>query len=140
MIIVYTTGVFDLLHPGHLKLLRRARALGDRLIVGVQDDESVKKQKGKKTIMNCAERIAMLEALPFVDIAISYNSLDQRDNLKLILPDIVVQGSDWMKTGDRRKTINYLKKNNIRLVQFPYTKNISTTEIKKRINEKNGKN
>ena len=134
MIIVYTTGVFDMLHPGHLNILRRARALGDRLVVGIQDDESVAKQKNKKPIMNCAERITMLESLPFVDVVFSYSNLDQRRILELMHPDIMVQGEDWQKTDDRKKILKFLKENNIRLIQFPYTKNISTTEIKMRIN------
>jgi len=133
IIIVYTTGVFDLIHPGHLNLLKKAKALGDKLIVGIQDDESVKKQKNKKPIMNCDQRMAMIEALPFVDIVLSYTDIDQRKILNLIKPDIVVQGGDWLETGDRSLIIEYLKNNNIRLVQFPYTKGISSTEIKKRV-------
>lgn len=134
MTIVYTTGVFDMLHPGHLNILRRARALGNRLIVGIQDDESVIKQKNRKPIMSCAERIIMLESLPFVNVVLPYSDLDQRKILKLIHPDIIVQGEDWQKTGDRKEILKFLKENSIRLIQFPYTKNISTTEIKMRIN------
>ena len=131
--IVYTTGVFDLIHPGHLNLLRRARALGDKLIVGVQEDDSIEKQKGKKPIMTCEQRIAMLEALPFVDVVFPYIDLDQRRMLSLLKPDIMVQGGDWLKSGDRGIIIQYLKDNNIKLVQFPYTKDISSTEIKERV-------
>ena len=133
MILVYTTGVFDIIHPGHLNILRRARALGDRLIVGVQEDESVEKQKGRKPVMNCLERITMLEALPFVDVTVPFTDLDQRKMLKLFRPDIMVQGSDWQETDDRTKIIKFLKENNIRLVQFPYTKNVSTSDIKNRV-------
>lgn len=133
MIIVYTTGVFDLLHPGHLNILRRARSLGDKLIVGVQEDDSVLKQKGKKPIMTCAQRILMLEALPFVDVVIPYSNTDQREMLDIIKPNVVVQGGDWLKTGDRSLVVDYLKKNNIRLIQFPYSNGISSTEIKERV-------
>jgi len=133
--IVYTTGVFDLLHPGHLNLLRRAKALGDKLIVGVQDDESVEKQKGRRPIMSCEERISMLQALPFVDVVMPYSDLDQRKMLKLIKPNIMVQGGDWQKRADRSKIINFAKKNNIRIVQFPYTRSISTSAIKEKIYE-----
>ena len=106
---VYTTGVFDLLHPGHLSLLRKARALGDKLIVGVQEDDSVEEQKGKRPIMNCEQRMAMLEALPFVDIVFPYSNLDQRKMLAILKPDIMVQGGDWFKTGHRVAIIKYLK-------------------------------
>lgn len=132
-IIVYTTGVFDLLHPGHLNLLKRARALGDKLIVGVQEDDSVEEQKGKRPIMTCEQRMAMLEALPFVDVVLPYSDLDQRKMVELLKPDIMVQGGDWLKSGNRTVIIKYLEENNIKLVQFPYTKGISTTEIKKRV-------
>lgn len=69
--IVYTTGVFDMLHPGHLTILRRARELGDRLVVGVQEDSSVEAQKGVRPIMSTRERTTMLRALPFVDQVIT---------------------------------------------------------------------
>jgi len=133
MIIVYTTGVFDLLHPGHINLLRRAKALGDKLIVGLQEDDSIEAQKGKRPIMSYEERKTMLQALPFVDIVKPYHDLDQRKMLKAIKPDIMVQGGDWLKTGDRTKIIDFLKKHDIKLVQFPYTKGISSTDIKERI-------
>ena len=132
-VIVYTSGVFDLLHPGHLNLLRKARALGDKLIVGVQEDNSVEKQKGEKPIMTCEQRMAMLEALPFVDIVFPYSDLDQRKMLKLLRPNIVVQGGDWLKTENRTMIVQYLEKNDIKLIQFPYTKGISSAKIKKKI-------
>jgi rfaE bifunctional protein nucleotidyltransferase chain/domain len=132
-VIVYTTGVFDLLHPGHLNLLKRARALGDRLVVGVQEDDSAEAQKGKRPIMSCEQRMAMLETLPFVDIVLPYSDLDQRQVLELIKPDVMVQGGDWLSTGDRGAIIQYLQDNNIKLIRFPYTKDISSTDIKKRV-------
>ena len=60
MTLVYTTGVFDILHPGHISTLKRAREYGDKLIVGVQDDESVEKQKGRRPTLTCKERMMML--------------------------------------------------------------------------------
>jgi len=135
MIIVYTTGVFDLLHPGHLDTLKRARALGDRLVVGVQDDESVLGQKGRLPSVNCTNRMLMLEAFSFVDVVIPYYNIDQREMLALIKPDIMVQGQDWLLTGDRRDIVEYLRQNGIRLVQFPDIKNLSSTKIKKHIKQ-----
>ena len=135
MIVIYTTGVFDLLHIGHINILKRARALGDKLTVGVQDDDSVEEQKGERPILNCNERIAMLEALHFVDDTISYTNTDQLDMLELIQPNIMVQGSDWEESSDRTTIKKYLNDNNIELVQFSYTKILSTTEIKNRIYE-----
>ena len=99
MIIIYTTGVFDLLHIGHIKILKRARALGDKLTVGVQDDDSVEEQKGERPILNSNERMAMLEALHIVDNTICYTNTDQLDMLDLIKPNIMVQGSDWEESS-----------------------------------------
>jgi rfaE bifunctional protein nucleotidyltransferase chain/domain len=133
MITVYTTGVFDLLHPGHINILRRARAMGDRLIVGVQEDDSVLEQKGRRPIMSCKERMFMLKELPFVDLVLSYHDIDQRKMIKILKPKIIVQGGDWLKTGDRSTVINFARKNNIKIIQFPYTKEVSTTNIKERV-------
>ena len=128
--IVYTTGVFDMFHMGHLNILKRASRLGDRLIVGIQDDESVFTHKGERPVFPYSERAAIVEALAFVDAVIPYTDTDQRPLLDLIKPDIVVQGEDWLESGNRTKAIEYLKKNHIRLVRFPYTRGISSSSIK----------
>lgn len=133
MVIVYTTGVFDLLHPGHINILQRAKGLGDRLVVGCQGDESVEKQKGKKPIMCCEDRMAMLQALPLVDVVVPYHDIDQRPMLEMIKPDIVVQGADWHLTADRTEILQYMKENNIKLIQFPYTQGVSSSQIKERV-------
>lgn len=143
MKIVYTTGVFDILHKGHINILVKAKKLGDYLVVGVQDDAGVFKSKGKYPTLSSKERVAQLAALPFVDKVIIYNNIDQRENLKKVKANIMVQGSDWKKTGDRTNTIKYLNDHKIRLVLIPYTKDISSSKIKKRIlsqGERNDKN
>lgn len=133
MITVYTTGVYDILHRGHINILVKARNLGDSLVVGVQDDDGVYDYKGSYPVMSTLERVAQLEALPFVDKVIIYHGVDQRPYLKDVSPGIMVQGDDWLKTGERDETIEYLKANKIRLVLIPYTEGISTTEIKRRV-------
>jgi len=133
MITVYTTGVFDILHKGHINILVNARNLGDSLVVGVQDDDGVFQYKGSYPVMSTLERVAQLEALPFVDKVIAYHGVDQRPYLRDISPNIMVQGDDWLKTGKRNEVFEYLKEHNIRLVLIPYTDGISTTEIKQRV-------
>lgn len=133
MIIVYTTGVFDVLHVGHISTLKRAKELGDKLIVGVQNDESVEKQKGRRPVLTCSERKATLSALPFVDDCVSYFDIDQREMLAKIKPDILVQTKEWAAQADRSVIINYLLQNNIKLVLLPIKKDISSSEIKKRV-------
>ena len=135
--IVYTTGVFDLLHRGHFNLLTKARALGSKLVVGVQEDDSIQKCKGRKPILTTEERVEQLQALPFVSEVITYRGADQIPYYKQVRPDIIVQGDDWIHSGDRSKLIDYLRKKDIRLVLYPYTKGISSTEIKRRVAETN---
>ena len=132
MIKVMTSGVFDTLHLGHINILTRAKQQGDYLIVGVQDDESVKKSKGKYPTLNFIEREKQIKALPFVDEIVQYSDVDQRNLWSKIKPDIVVQGDDYVHSGDRTNALLYLKEQNIRLMLFPRTEGISSTEIKQR--------
>ena len=128
-----TSGVFDTLHLGHINILTRAKQQGEYLIVGIQDDESVKKSKGRYPTLNFDEREKQVKALPFVDEIVKYSDVDQRGLWSQIKPDIVVQGDDYVHSGDRTKALLYLKEQNIRLMLFPRTEGISSTEIKQRI-------
>tara|TARA_B100000927_G_scaffold227423_1_gene187164 strand:+ start:281 stop:1270 length:990 start_codon:yes stop_codon:yes gene_type:complete len=133
MIKVMTSGVFDTLHLGHINILTRAKQQGDYLIVGIQDDESAKKSKGKYPTLNFEEREKQVKALPFVDEIVKYSDVDQRQLWSKIKPNIVVQGDDYVHSGDRTNALLYLKEQNIRLMLFPRTEGISSTEIKQRI-------
>lgn len=133
MKVVYTTGVFDILHKGHITLLQKARLLGDRLVVGVQEDISVEKQKGVRPVLSCAERMETLLALPFVDECVPYHNVDQSDGLPKVLPDIMVQTDEWQSQTDRGSILAYLQNNNIELVILPIHKDISSSEIKRRV-------
>ena len=128
-----TSGVFDTLHLGHINILTRAKQQGDYLIVGIQDDESAKKSKGKYPTLNFEEREKQVKALPFVDEIVKYSDVDQRELWSKIKPNIVVQGDDYVHSGDRTNALLYLKEQNIRLMLFPRTEGISSTEIKQRI-------
>ncbi|HOB90283.1 MAG TPA: adenylyltransferase/cytidyltransferase family protein, partial [Candidatus Colwellbacteria bacterium] len=129
---IYTTGSFDILHRGHFNILTQAAALGD-LIVGIQSDEWIEKQKGRRPILTTEERIAQIRALPFVKEVIEYGDPDQRPIYDQIRPDAIVQGDDWLYSADRSDLIAYLKEKNIRLILLPRTEGISTTEIRKRV-------
>jgi len=133
MKIVYTTGVFDILHRGHMNVLLEAKKRGDHLVVGVQDDQGVFASKNRYPILSTAERVAQLESLPFVDEVIVYNGVDQRPHLERIKPNFMVQGDDWHNSGDRKAVIKYAKENNIELELIPYTKEISSSEIRRRV-------
>lgn len=133
MIKVMSSGVFDVLNLGHINILTQAKKIGDYLIVGIQSDESVKNHKGSSPILTIKERVAQIEALPFVDEIIVYDKIDQRDLWLSIKPDIIVQGDDYIHSADRTEALKFLKDQKIRLVLFPRTQGISSTEIKKRI-------
>jgi D-beta-D-heptose 7-phosphate kinase/D-beta-D-heptose 1-phosphate adenosyltransferase len=94
--VVFTNGVFDVLHPGHVRYLRDARALGDALIVGVNSDRSVRAIKGPDRPINPAsERAELLLALAAVDAVTIFDEDTPHTLISLVKPDILVKGSDW---------------------------------------------
>jgi rfaE bifunctional protein nucleotidyltransferase chain/domain len=98
--IVFTNGVFDLLHIGHLRYLQRARALGDALIVGVNSDRSVRSNKGSGRPMTPQdERAEVLEALACVDGTVIFDEDTPLDVVAALQPDILVKGADWAENA-----------------------------------------
>ena len=120
---VLTYGTFDLFHIGHLNSLKRAKALGDYLIVAVSSDE-FNAIKGKKCAIPDYERMAIVEAIKYVDEVIPENNWEQKiDDVKKYDIDVFVMGSDWEGKFDFLK--DYCE-----VVYLPRTQGISTTEIK----------
>ena len=134
-IVVFTAGVFDLLHPGHINLLRRAKKLGAKLVVALQTDKSVKEQKGRSPVLSFKYRKMMLKSLSYVNRILPYSHSTYTKAVQEIDPEIVAQGGDWFDTGNRTKTMEFLKKSSIKFVKLPHTPGISTTEIKRKIFE-----
>ena len=97
MITVWTNGCFDILHRGHIELFKYAKSRGDKLIVGVDSDKKVRKDKGKdRPINNQEDRIEMLRSIKYIDEVWCFNSTKElRDTIKINKPDIMVIGSDW---------------------------------------------
>ena len=94
--VVFTNGVFDLLHPGHVRYLKAARALGDVLIVGVNSDRSVRANKGpSRPVMPERERVEVLEALGAVDAAVIFDEETPQAIIDRLQPDVLVKGADW---------------------------------------------
>ena len=94
--IVFTNGCFDILHPGHIDLLERAKSLGTKLIVGINSDRSVKSIKGiDRPYFNQDDRRSMLLGLKSVDEVIIFEELTPENLIKQIEPDILVKGGDW---------------------------------------------
>lgn len=127
---VITYGTFDLLHYGHINLLRRAKALGDYLIVALSTDEFVKLQKHKDCYFNYAERKSLLEAMRYVDLVIPEESWDQKkDDCEQYHIDVFVMGDDWQGQFD------YLCNQGVEVIYLSRTPEISTTRIKNDLHE-----
>ena len=126
MIVGYTTGVFDLFHIGHLNLLKNAKAMCDRLIVGVTTDELVA-YKNKKAVIPFEERLEIVRSIKYVDAAIAQDSMDKLLMWEKLKFDIVFVGDDWYQT---EKWVEYeckFKNVGVKVVYFPYTKGISSS-------------
>ncbi len=122
---VITYGTFDLLHYGHINLLRRAKALGDYLIVALSTDEFNSVQKGKKCYFTYEQRKELLEAVRYVDLVIPETCWEQKlTDVKEYHIDTFVMGEDWKGKFD------YLKDHGVEVVYLPRTPEISTTQIK----------
>jgi len=94
--LVFTNGCFDLLHPGHIDYLTRAAALGDKLIIGLNDDDSIRRLKGASRPINpLQDRITMLSALRAVDLVIPFAEDTPAQLIAAILPDLLVKGGDY---------------------------------------------
>lgn len=93
---VFTNGCFDILHAGHIKLLREARGFGDRLIVGLNSDDSVRRLKGPTRPINCADdRKTVLEAIRYVDQVVIFEEDTPLELIRKLQPDVLVKGSDY---------------------------------------------
>jgi D-glycero-beta-D-manno-heptose 1-phosphate adenylyltransferase len=94
--VVFTNGCFDILHPGHVRMLEKARSLGDALIVGINSDASVQEIKGpQRPLIPEAERAELLAALEAVDFVTVFDEPTPRELIAAILPAVLVKGSDW---------------------------------------------
>lgn len=130
---VLTYGTFDLLHYGHINLLRRAKALGDYLVVGLSTDEFNLNQKNKRSYFSYEERKMLLEAIRYVDLVIPECSWDQKAvDVEKYDIDTFVIGDDWEGKFD-------FLKSQCEVVYLPRTPEISSTKIKEELHTKDGK-
>ena len=128
---VITYGTFDLLHYGHINLLRRAKSLGDYLIVGLSTDEFNNKEKNKECYFDFENRKLLLDAVKYVDLVIPEKTWEQKvSDIQKYNIDVFVIGDDWKGKFD------YLEDFGIEVVYLPRTKEISTTKIKKDLNRR----
>ena len=126
--IVFTNGVFDLLHPGHVRYLQHARALGDALIVGVNSDRSVRANKGPgRPVTVEAERVELLESLACVDAVVVFDQDTPHEIISAVQPDVLVKGADWAEDAIVGRDI--VEARGGRVVRVPVEPGYSTTAI-----------
>jgi cytidyltransferase-like protein len=133
--VVYIPGVWDLLHVGHLRALKRASELGHKLIVGVQSDRLVEEQKGVPPAVNEELRASALKCLPFVDDVYIYDDFDYAKHLKICGANILALNELYKNEPRFSSAIEYLSSIGGKFFYLPYTREISDTEIKKKIVE-----
>jgi D-beta-D-heptose 7-phosphate kinase/D-beta-D-heptose 1-phosphate adenosyltransferase len=130
--IVFTNGCFDILHRGHVHLLRESKALGDLLIVALNTDGSVKKIKGsERPVLPQADRAELIAALEMVDYVVLFDEADPYRIIEALRPDVLVKGGDW--SPDSIIGSDIVQKTGGKVVLVPYLKGRSTTEIIERI-------
>jgi len=133
---LYVGGTFDLFHPGHANLLRRAKEHADIVIVALNTDEFNEQYKGKRPVMTLAERRAVLEACRYVDVVdVNTGGADSKPTILRHRPDFILHGDDWTGDSFLRQlgvTQEFLDENGITLVYVPYTKGVSTSDLKRR--------
>jgi D-beta-D-heptose 7-phosphate kinase/D-beta-D-heptose 1-phosphate adenosyltransferase len=130
--LVFTNGVFDILHVGHVRYLAQARALGDLLLVAVNSDRSVRELKGPdRPLANEADRAEILAALAAVDYVTIFDDISPRSLIAQLLPDILVKGGDYRL--DQIHGREEVEAAGGRVVSLPFVEGSSTTEIIDRI-------
>lgn len=131
--IVFTNGVFDILHPGHIRYLRDARALGDLLIIGVNSDRSVKAlaKAPNRPINPEAERVEVLSALSSVDAVVIFDEDTPHAIISALQPDILVKGADWGENAIVGRDI--VEARGGRVVRIALAEGYSTTKLIERI-------
>jgi len=132
--VVFTNGCFDLLHPGHIRSLELAHAMGDVLIVGVNSDASVRQLKGPgRPVVPERERAEILAALESVDAVIIFDDLTPRRVIAGLLPDVLAKGGDWQ--GDQIVGREEVEAAGGRVVSIPVVPGYSTTAILEKIRQ-----
>jgi rfaE bifunctional protein nucleotidyltransferase chain/domain len=126
--VVFTNGVFDLLHPGHVRYLQQARTLGDALVVGVNTDRSVRVIKGEtRPVTPENERAEILAALACVDVVALFDEETPYELIKRLQPDVLVKGADWPESSMIGREI--VEARGGRVVRVPFEAGYSTTRI-----------
>lgn len=128
-IIGYTTGVFDLFHVGHLRMIENAKSMCDKLIVGVTVDDLVI-YKNKKAVIPYEERVEIVRNIRYVDAVVPQESMDKFEAWKKLKFDIMFVGDDWYGTPKWEEYERQFAEVGVKIIYFPYYKGTSSTLIK----------
>ncbi len=134
MILGYTTGVYDLFHIGHLNLLKNAKGMCDKLIVGVTSDKLVG-YKNKRSVIPFEERMEIVRNVKFVDAVIPQEDMDKFKVWEMLKFDIMFVGDDWADSDKWKVYEAKFKEVGVRIMYFPYTKGTSSTLINETLNK-----
>ena len=126
MKIGYTSGVYDLFHIGHLNLLRNAKGMCEKLVVGVTVDELVQ-YKNKKAVIPFSERQEIVRAIKYVDAVVAQETMDKFEMWQKLKFDVMFVGDDWFKSNKWDNLDKKFKEVGVKIVYFPYTKGTSST-------------
>jgi len=130
MIIGYTAGVFDLFHVGHLNLLKNAKGMCDKLVVGVTVDELVA-YKGKRAVIPFEDHIEIVRSIRYVDAAVPQYDMDKLTMCKKLGATVLFVGDDWYGTEKWTEYEKQFSAAGIKIVYFPYTRGVSSTKLTK---------
>lgn len=140
--IVYTGGTFDLFHSGHVNLLKRCKeiaGLDGKVVVSINKSEFIEKFKGKAPICTDEERAAVVRSCKYVDeVVFNLGGEDSKISIELANPNYIIVGSDWAKRdyyAQMQFTQEWLDERGIGLIYVPYSREISSTDIKKRMSK-----
>lgn len=139
-LIIYTGGTFDLFHAGHVNFLEQCSLFGE-VVVALNTDEFIEKYKGSPPVCSYSERMQVLMSCRFVsDVVPNDGGADSKPAISFVSPDVIAIGSDWARKdyyGQMGFDQDWLDDQNISMLYIPYTENISTTELKARLANRN---
>ena len=122
----YTSGVYDLFHMGHLNLLRNAKGMCEKLVVGVTTDELVG-YKNKKSVIPFSERMEIVRSIQYVDAVVPQENMDKFEMWQKLKFDVMFVGDDWFQSDKWEDLDRKFKDVGVKIVYFPYTKGTSST-------------
>ena len=128
MIIGYTTGAFDIFHLGHLNIIKNAKSVCDKLIVGVTTDDYIKKYKNKKPYIPFEERFEIIKSIKYVDLVVPQVNHDKVKAWEKYNFNVMIVGDDWKNTKKWNDYEKQFKSLNVKIIYFPRTRGISSSK------------